>query len=289
MKNSSDFNNKSIAFLGCGHLGGSLVEGMLAQQYQAQKITVTRRNLDKLSSLKGKGVQVTDDNTAAVAASDVIVLCVRPDQLAILLDEIQPLLAESNKIVISVIAGLSIADIKHKIKSPIIRSMPNIASALGEGVTVVYFSDDADESTKHIANSVFSPSGLVITANSDEEVDSYTALCGSGPAYFFQFVLLMCKYGEARSLPAADVYKGVLQTMKGAAALLQASNKDPQSLINEIALPGEPTATGAALKVLATKEMEEIVMHACSKSEERAAAIGKEIGTEIRQGIRKNL
>lgn len=272
---------KNITFLGCGHLGKSLVNGILNKKYNPQKIIATCRNLDNLRSLESKGVKLMNDNRAAVESSEVVVLCVRPQQVAALFDEIAPLLADRERTFISVIAGLSIADIKRRINSPVIRAMPNIASSLGQGVTIIHLSDDADKQTPQIASAIFSPSGLIIKAKNDAEVDSYTALCGSGPAYFFQFVLFLCQYGEERSLPETEVYKGVLQTMKGAVALLESTGKNPGALIDEIALPGQPTATGEALKVLSSKKMADIIAKACGTSEARAIEIGKEVGQNI--------
>ncbi len=288
--------NKVVSFIGCGILGTSMVKGLLAGQHPPANIIATGRNLDKLSSLKSQGVRVTTNNLTAIAEADLVVLCVRPSQIAAVLEDVAAAINSKNPIVISVVAGLSIQDMAQKINCTLIRSMPNIAGSLGQGVTLFQVADNqykVDKTNKSvdtdntpekiikIAEEIFSPLGLVVQVATAAAMDSWTAVSGCGPAYFFYLVKILCDYGVARGLPRDQVQQAAVQTIKGAAALLEASPLSPEELINSVAVPGEKTATRQALNYMQSKGIEDIVQQGAAQAEARAAEMGREIGKQI--------
>lgn len=272
--------DKTLVLLGCGHLGSAMVRGLLAEGRAPDKIIATRRNLDRLQPLAEQGVQVTADNLAAVQQADLVVLAARPSQLGELLDEVAATINQRQCPVVSVVAGLTLESLHQRIQVPLIRSMPNVASELGLGVTIVQLSD-ANTELEQIADSLFGSMGLIVKAKDAAAVDSFTAVSGCGPAYFFYFVKLLCDYGISRGLDGAQVQQAAFHTIKGAAALLESKGMSPEELINSVAVPGEPTATRRGLDYMENQGLAEIFKQGCAQSTERAIEMGQEVARDL--------
>ncbi len=270
-----------------------MVKGLLANKYPPANIIATCRSLDKLSAnlseFKEQGVQITTNNSQAIEASDITVLCVRPSQMADLLDEVATSINNKKCTMISVVAGLTLETISSKIDAPIIRAMPNIAGALGEGVTLFQIGENAEnvsdkyskDEMNEIAQQMFSPLGLAVPVASAAEMDGLTPISGCGPAYFFYLVKILCDYGTAHGVPQDKVQQIAKQTIKGAVALLESSSLSPDELINSVAVPNEKTATRRALDYMQDKGIEDIVKQGAAQAEARAVEMGKEISDQL--------
>src|ERR1700739_323479 len=128
-----------IAIIGGGNLGSAIAEGLLKSKFvKAADITVTRRNVSSLKKLKDQGVKVTSDNAAAVKSSELVILAVKPFQVADVLNGFKKELG-SKHVLTSVITGITIKDIEEiaKKKLPIFRAMPNTAIAIQESITCI--------------------------------------------------------------------------------------------------------------------------------------------------------
>ena len=132
------FMGKKIAVIGGGNLGTAIAEGIVESGFsKASDITVTKRNTATLSSLKEKGVKVTNDNNKAVQSSDVIILAIKPFQTKDVLEGIAKDLDASRHILISVVTGVFIKDMSEIVpkKLPLFRAMPNTAIAIRQSMT----------------------------------------------------------------------------------------------------------------------------------------------------------
>lgn len=278
--------DKVVSFIGCGSLGSSMVRGLLASGHPPAKIIATCRDTNKLSQqlldLQGQGVAVTSDNSQAITQSDITILCVRPSQMADLLEEVADAINKKNCIVISVVAGLKLETIARKLEAPLIRAMPNIAAALGEGVTLFQVMADTNkDAITDIAQQIFTPLGLAVPVENATEMDNLTPISGCGPAYFFYLVKILCDYGEEHGLPKDKVQQIAKQTIKGAVALLESSELSPEELINAVAVPNEKTATRQGLNYMQDKGMEDIVKQGAAQSEARVMEMGEEISSQV--------
>src|SRR5882757_5879430 len=127
---------KKIAIIGGGNLGTAIAEGLLKSKFsKAAEIVITKRNTATLGELKKRGVEVTADNNAAVKKSDVIIIAVKPFQVADVLAGIKKEL-NSNKLLISVVTGALISDMEEVVgkKLPFFRAMPNTAIAIQQSM-----------------------------------------------------------------------------------------------------------------------------------------------------------
>ena len=234
-----------IAILGSGNIGLSLAKGLVKANYvQAGQICLTRRNISGLTSFAELGYQVSNDNAAAVASADVIVLAVLPQQLNQLMEQISTAIDIHKHVVISVASGVSCADIRSKLQQglEVIRAMPNTAIAIGQSMTCVA-SDNA--SSEHVAEvtRMFETVGAVVKINEDL-MTSATALCACGIAFFLRAIRAASQGGVEIGFHADEALKMAVQTAKGAADLLLQMQSHPEQEIDKVTSPKGCTIAG---------------------------------------------
>ena len=237
--------SKAIAILGSGNIGMSLAKGLVKSDYcLPSDITLTRRNLQLLSTQKQQGFIVSDDNFVAVAGSSIVILAVLPQQLNILLDKISTAIDPENHLIISVISGVSCADIRAKLGNnvQVVRAMPNTAIAIGESMTCIA-SDNAAQKNMDEVSKMFKTVGEVIQIN-EELMTSATALCACGVAFFLRAVRAASQGGVEIGFHAEDALRMAAQTAKGAASLLLELNSHPEYEIDKVTSPKGCTIAG---------------------------------------------
>ncbi len=234
-----------IAIIGCGNIGLSLLQGLLKNQnIPASGITVTRRNIDDLLFLKETGVKITSDNIIAVRNSELVVIAVKPYNIASILDDIKEYLDPGKHILVSVTAGVSIKEIQDRIKVsiPIFRAMPNISASVGKSVSCICHGEvrkNHIESVRKLFNN------LGTTMIIDEELmQSATILGACGVAYVLRFIRAMIQGGIQIGFDARTASAIVNQTVKGAAELLIERQVHPESEIDKVTTPKGCTIVG---------------------------------------------
>lgn len=236
---------KKTAILGSGNIGMSLAKGLVKSNYcAASDITLTRRNVQNLSSEQSAGYRVSSDNYAAAAEASVVILAVLPQQLDHLLEQIDGAIDPSKHLVISVISGVSCADVRAKLGSrvQVVRAMPNTAIAIGESMTCVA-SDNANEDNISEVTKMFETVGQVIRINEDL-MTAATALCACGVAFFLRAVRAASQGGVEIGFHAEDALRMAAQTAKGAASLLLQQNSHPEHEIDKVTSPKGCTIAG---------------------------------------------
>ncbi|MEO6521310.1 MAG: pyrroline-5-carboxylate reductase [Mucilaginibacter sp.] len=236
---------KNIAIIGSGNIGLALAKGLVkAGIYQPQQITLTRRNIALLDDLAKIGYKVTDDNAKAVSKAHIVVLAVLPQQLNKLLDEIKDSIKPKKHLLISVISGVSCADVRKylDIDVPVVRAMPNTAIAIGASMTCIG-SDNADKGSIALVKELFDTVGVTIPIN-EELMTSATALCACGIAFFLRSIRAASQGGTEIGFHAHDALKMAAQTAKGAADLLLQMASHPESEIDKVTSPKGCTIAG---------------------------------------------
>ncbi|MEJ7779575.1 MAG: pyrroline-5-carboxylate reductase [Daejeonella sp.] len=236
---------QKIAILGSGNIGMSLARGLVKAQYcKPQDITLTRRGLHHLTEHAEQGFKTSDQNSDAVANSSVIILAVLPQQLDTLLGQINGALDSKRHVVISVISGVSCANIKAKLGNDVqvIRVMPNTAIAIGQSMTCIA-SDNASAENIAEVTRMFETVGAVIKINEDL-MTSATALCACGVAFFLRAIRAASQGGIEIGFHADEALKMAVQTAKGAADLLLLQNSHPEHEIDKVTSPKGCTIAG---------------------------------------------
>jgi pyrroline-5-carboxylate reductase len=234
-----------IAILGSGNIGLALARGLVkAGIYKAEQITLTRRNADALSGYATEGYGATTDNSAAVKKADIIVLAVLPQQLNKLLDEIKPAILAEKQLFVSVISGVSCADIrKHlDLDVQVIRAMPNTAIAIGDSMTCIATDNGTGENVG-LVKSLFDTVGITLQIN-EELMTAATALCACGVAFFLRSIRAASQGGTEIGFHAHDALKMAAQTAKGAASLLLQLSSHPEQEIDKVTSPKGCTIAG---------------------------------------------
>ncbi|MCU7548636.1 pyrroline-5-carboxylate reductase [Chitinophagaceae bacterium LB-8] len=236
--------SKKIAVIGGGNLGTAIVEGILQSGFsKAEDITVTKRNIATLTSLKEKGVTVITDNNKAVKDAEIVILAIKPfqikDVLAGIVKDLSP-----DQILISVVTGIFIKDMQEVIKKkmPIFRAMPNTAIAIRESMTCLS-SAHASEEQVTLVKDLFCTVGKV-TVIEEKLMDAATVLGACGTAYAMRYVRANIQGGIEIGFDAATASLIAAQTVKGAAELLLQKGTHPEQEIDKVTTPKGCTIAG---------------------------------------------
>ena len=236
--------NKKIAIIGGGNLGTAIAEGLMKSGFsEPSDIIVTKRNIATLHSLSEIGVHVTDNNSKAVADSELVVLAVKPFQVKEVLQGIKDHLTEKH-ILVSVVTGVYIADIEEVVSKrlPVFRSMPNTAIAIRESMTCISYTNASPDDIKFV-HDLFSRLGKVTTID-EKLMNAATVLGACGTAYAMRYIRANIQGGIEIGFDAATASLIAAQTVKGAAELLLQKNSHPEQEIDKVTTPKGCTIAG---------------------------------------------
>lgn len=253
---------KDIAIIGCGNIGGSLARALLSPANRKEyRLRVFDPNQDKLRGLDG--AVMSDSAQEAVVEADIIILAVKPN----LTTETLSLLSIENQCLVSVAAGVTM-NILRPSAGPdvrIVRAMPNLAMSLGLGMTALYGESRKDV---ELAQKVFQAVGECVVLDEEVLIDTATALCGSGPAFFYAMIEALAKAASDFGIDPEQSLRMATQTARGAVELLHLSAESPAELIQRVATPGGTTEAG--LKALESERFSEAVSSAITAATTRA-------------------
>lgn len=262
----------AIGFLGGGNMAEALIKAITAAKlYKPADIYVSDIRPERLEFLaKEYSVNTEGDNSELAANVEILVLSVKPQNMAEALESIKGSI-DSVGLVISIAAGIKTETIAAQLGDiAIVRVMPNTPALIGEGASALYANEKAgallDEAKK-----IFSAVGKAVVVESEDLIDAVTAVSGSGPAYYFLLIEEMIKAGVELGL-SEDVAKDmVLQTAKGAALLAVEADQrgqTPAQLRQNVTSPGGTTE--AALKVLVEGQFGALIAAAIEKARDRS-------------------
>ncbi len=236
---------KKITIIGSGNIGLSLAKGLVKKTYcNADQITLTRRNLKLMTDEVAAGFNISDNNIVAIYDADIVVLAVLPQQLKKVLEEIASSINPEKQLIISVVSGVSCADVRKELGNnvQVIRAMPNTAIAIGQSMTCIA-SDNANGDNMKEVTTLFETVGAVITINEDL-MTAATALCACGIAFFLRSIRAASQGGVEIGFHAHDALKMAVQTAKGAADLLLITQSHPEGEIDKVTSPKGCTIAG---------------------------------------------
>jgi pyrroline-5-carboxylate reductase len=235
----------SIAILGGGNLGRALAMGWTESGYCApSEIRITRRNPEKLTYFAEAGFGVGSDNIEAVRASEIVIVAVQPQQVEELLEEIRPAIEPARHRVISVVSGISIAQLQERLGDgvPIVRAMPNTAVSIGQSMTCLS-SDEPGAAALAEAQELFDLVGRTLVIAEDMMIPA-TALCACGVAFFLRSIRAASQGGIEIGFHPEEALLLAAQTAKGAAALVLSHGRHPESEIDQVTTPRGCTIAG---------------------------------------------
>ncbi len=261
-----------ISIIGGGNLGSALVQGFLrAKGWKSSDILVCDVSRSKISFLRRKfKVRTTNQIRNTLNFSSILILAVKPKDMENLLKELNVL---SKKLLITVAAGIRTDFLEKKLgKVPVIRVMPNICVAVGEGVCVYSLGRYTCPSDEKKFLAVFNCLGETIEMK-ESFLDSVTAISGSGPAYVFRIIEILVELLEKDGLNKKIALKIVSQTVFGSSKMVKESIESPEILRAKVTSRGGTTQ--AALEVLEKNHLKEIFSRAIKTARKRAGELGK--------------
>ena len=234
-----------IAILGAGNIGGAIALGLKTSGlFSADHITLTRRKVEALEEFKRLGFPVSSDNASAIRNSDILVVAVTPQQLNPLLSEITSIIDDRRHVIISLVSGVTIAEIRAQLNRnvPIIRAMPNTAIALSQSMTCIA-GDATSENTLPIVKEIFDALGRTLVIDESLIVPA-TALCACGIAFFLRAIRAASQGGIEIGFHAEDALLMAAQTALGAASLVMQPGTHPESEVDKVTTPQGCTISG---------------------------------------------
>lgn len=235
-----------LAFIGGGVMGEAMMRGILAKGLaMPQDIIVSDVDQERLSALSQcYGIRTSANSRQGVEGSEVIVIAVKPQNLAELMPELEGRFAPG-QLLLSIIAGAAINTIAKGLgHDSVVRAMPNTPAQIGEGITVWTASSEVSQSQKEMARSILGALGREIYVPDEKYLDMATAVSGSGPAYIFLVMEALIDAAERIGLPREMAEELVLGTVLGAARLAQETGRHPMELREMATSPGGTTAEG---------------------------------------------
>ena len=247
-----------ILLIGCGKMGGSLLEGIVKSHDNFNLIDVVDPVINdsyKSNFKKNKTNFYSDIKELKDSITyDSIIIATKPNNYVEILEDLKNQITVNEEIlIISILAGIKIKKIENIIGSvPIIRAMPNIAASVAEGMTALTGNKKITNDKIDTANMIFQSIGNKIWLEDEGQMDSFTAISGSGPAYFFYFTECLHKIAIDEGF-SEDVAKQISeQIMIGSGKLIKDSNIDVVQLRENVTSPNGTTE--AALKVLSGED-----------------------------------
>jgi pyrroline-5-carboxylate reductase len=233
-----------ISIIGGGNLGTAIAEGLIKNKFsKASDLIVTKRNISTLKHLADKAVLITANNNEAVKKAELIILAVKPFQIAEVLSSLKKDITKRH-VIVSVITGVSLTDLDGMIKkgNPIFRAMPNTAIAIGESMTCISHTN-ANAQQINFVQQLFETVGKV-TIIEDKLMDAATVLGACGTAYAMRYIRANIQGGIEIGFDSKTANLIAAQTVKGAAELLLQKGTHPEQEIDKVTTPKGCTIAG---------------------------------------------
>jgi len=265
-----------LGFIGSGNMATALLRGILnSDLYKRDKIIASDKEEEARKRVANEfGIKVSDSNIEVVRNAKVIILCVKPQNMKEVLDEIKDEI-DSDQLIISIAAGIPISAIIKGIGKdiPVIRVMPNTPSFVQKGMAGISYSPKIRREHINIALDIFNSVGETIIVE-EELMDLITAVSGSGPGFIFRIMEHMVDTAIRLGLKEEDAKKLVVQTFLGASFLSKESDKPLSELRRMVTSPGGTTEAG--LSIFEKRGLGDIIYEAIEAAYRRSIEIKKQ-------------
>jgi pyrroline-5-carboxylate reductase len=272
-------NIRRLAFIGGGNMAAALIGGLTKRGLQPARIVVADPSQEQLQRLvRDYGVQAAADNISAVKGAEVVILAVKPQQMRAVATGLAPAMAATQPLLISVAAGIPHAALARWFgpQIPVIRTMPNRPALNGFGATGLFAPASVGAANRALAEMIMAAVSATVWVEHESQMDTVTALSGSGPAYFFLFMEALEAAAHERGLPNEVAHQLTLETAFGAAQMARHSRESLATLREQVTSKGGTTA--AALEVFDAAGLRAIIAHAVAAADRRSAELAAEFG-----------
>jgi pyrroline-5-carboxylate reductase len=275
----------NVLFIGGGNMADALIGGLLKNGFKPAQLRAVEVSGEARRRLADRhGIACVDAPQKAAREGDVVVFAVKPQHMqeAARFSGLKP----NANLVVSIAAGIPLPLLSRWLASPqspsqppytrLVRAMPNTPALIGAGVTGLYAMPGVGESERRQAEVILGAVGATVWIPDEAQMDTVTAISGSGPAYVFWFIEQLATAGETLGLAPEAARTLAMQTVLGAAKLAAQSAETPAMLRERVTSKGGTTE--AALKAFSEQKLAERFMRAIEAAKERGAALARELG-----------
>ena len=262
---------KTISFIGTGKMATALISCICKNNISRTIIASDKNNKNLMNIKKQLNIKTTKDNKEAVKNSDIVFICVKPQDISKVLDEIQNVV--KNQLIVSIAAGIRLKHLESKLKNKrIIRVMPNINCLVGEMAAGFSAGKHATKEDIKIVSKILNSAGIAFLMKEDL-LDAVTGISGSGPAFFAYFIKAFEEAGIKNSLPRDVALRLACQTALGTGKLMLEKNLSPDKLIAMVA--SKKGTTVAGLNVLKKHKVKNILITTIDAAVKRSEELGR--------------
>ena len=265
----------TIGFFGAGKMATALARGFIRAGivFPKEIIASDLSEAARAAFTKETSAKTTASNADVLQFANVLVLAVKPDQVAGVLAEQRGNIT-NEQLLISIAAGVTLAKMEAALPAGarVIRVMPNTPALVGEAAAAFALGKSATAADGELAKKLLSAVGIAFQVK-ESLLDAVTGLSGSGPAYVYQFIEAMSDGGVAAGLPRDIATKLAAQTVLGAAKMVLETGQHPGALKDQVTSPGGTTIEG--LHELEKGKLRATVMSAVRAATEKSKKLGQ--------------
>ena len=267
-----------IAFIGAGNMASALIGGLIADGTTKDSIIASDPNNEQRSQLHDRyGICTVDNNADTISDASVVVLAVKPQLLQQVCNELSAHLVGKSRLIVSIAAGIRCNTLSKWLNSelPIVRCMPNTPAMLQVGATGLFATSNVSSEQRDQAERILRAVGITLWVDSESDIDSVTAVSGSGPAYYFLVMEAMQAAAEKLGLPEDTAKLLTLQTALGAARMALESQDDPATLRQKVTSPGGTTEQ--AIMSFEENGLRDLFEKAMSAARDRSISLSEQL------------
>lgn len=264
-----------IGVIGFGNMAEAILAGLIKSRLMpAKHVHAFEPNLKRKRAMQKKySVVFYEDPQSACHNAQVILVCVKPQNIKEVLTELRA--CYHGQLVITVVTGIAVKTYQKFLgkTARVIRVMPNTPALIGHGAAVYFANKNCTPDDKKICEGFFSCLGIIIPIKQESQINTVTALSGSGPAFVYQYAKHMIAAAQKLGLPETTAQKLMLQTIHGACQMMLCSGKSPDELTQMVTSKGGTTLAG--LETLQKKGFAKIIEACIVAATNRAVELSK--------------
>jgi pyrroline-5-carboxylate reductase len=268
--------NNKVGFIGGGNMARAIAGGLLRGGMHATDVFLSEPREAQRELLRRElyGVQVTEDNHRVARECEVLVFAVKPQILKAVCTDLAESVQASVPLIISIAAGPRVDDIDAWLGSnlSVVRVMPNQPALIDQGVSALYANARTSDASRRLSEAILSAVGQVVWVTEERDIDSVTAVSGTGPAYFYMLIDTMIQAAIDFGLNEETARVLAVETARGASALAATETESMSSMIDRVRSPGGTTQ--AALECLDAADVRGIFSRAIEAARARAEELG---------------
>lgn len=272
---ANELKDTHLSFVGCGVMGESMIAGLLRQGIvDASQITASHPRESRRAELSERhGIAVVGENVGAVQDNSIVVICVKPQRLGHVVNDLRGRLSPS-QLVISIVAGATIEKLAGELgTAKIVRAMPNTPSQIGAGITAWTCTEAVEETDRAHVREMLSALGKELFVETENMIDMATSLSATGPTYIFMVMEALTDAGVHLGFSRDMAKELVQETMLGSVKFAIESHKHPAELRNMVTSPGGTSAE--AIYQMEKGTLRTVLSKAVYAAYKRAVELGK--------------